>query len=129
MNLTDQIIFLPSPDDVNAFRVVVVPSASVGASTITKDLSKLMAHDIPWKHKLDSLKGENADPREATEDITEKVFNDQSMLGRHGKQVIKADAEKFISNVKPREEERALCLKTGVMMYKCYTPRSILPKV
>ena len=106
---TDQVIFLPSPDDVNAFRAVVVPSASVGASTITKDLPKLMVFDIPRKHSLDGWEGENTSQNETTEGVTERVFNDQAMLGGHGKHVIKADAEEFISSVKPREEEKALC--------------------
>ncbi|KAG9514153.1 hypothetical protein KCU93_g9846, partial [Aureobasidium melanogenum] len=107
--LIDQVVFLPSPDDADAFRVVVVPSASVGASTITRDLPKLMVFDVPRGHKLDGFIARNAGQNETTEDVIEKVFNDPSMLCGHGKHVIKADAEEFISSVKPREEDRAMC--------------------
>ncbi|KAH0148223.1 hypothetical protein KCU67_g11533, partial [Aureobasidium melanogenum] len=107
--LIDQVIFLPSPDDAAAFRVVVVPAASVGASTITRDLPKLMVFDVPREHKLNGFIARNAGQNETTEDVIEKVFNDPSMLCGHGKHVIKADAEEFISSVKPREEDRAMC--------------------
>ncbi|CAD0083865.1 unnamed protein product, partial [Aureobasidium vineae] len=60
--LIDQITLLPSPEDVEAFRVVVVPSASVGASTFTRELPKLMIFDVPRKHKLDGWVCENAGP-------------------------------------------------------------------
>ncbi|THW20550.1 hypothetical protein D6D25_06917, partial [Aureobasidium pullulans] len=98
-NNTDQVIFLPSPVDAKAFRIVVVPSAAAGASTITKTLPKLMVLDVPREHKLDGTMGENAGPYDTAEDVIERVFNDKSMMGGHGKHVIKSDPEEFISNV------------------------------
>ncbi|KAH0363260.1 hypothetical protein KCU65_g7532, partial [Aureobasidium melanogenum] len=56
-----------------------------------------------------ALTGEHAGPDEAAEDVFEQVFNYPSMLSGHGKHVIKADAEEFISSVKPREKDRAMC--------------------
>ncbi|THW13632.1 hypothetical protein D6D19_08133 [Aureobasidium pullulans] len=87
--LIHQVIFLPSPNDAKAFRIVVVPSAAAGASTITKTLLKLMVLDVPREHKLDGTMGENAGPYDTAEDVIERVFNDKSMMGGHGKHVIK----------------------------------------
>lgn len=80
-----------------------------GLLRITKDLPKLMVFDVPREHKLDGFIARNAGQNETTEDVIEKVFNDPSMLCGHGKHVIKADAEEFISSVKPREEDLAMC--------------------
>ncbi|CAD0093585.1 unnamed protein product [Aureobasidium mustum] len=88
---------LPSPDDAGAFRVIVVPSASVGASTITKELPKLMVFDVPRDQKLDGTMGRNTKPGMSAEMAFETVFNDESLLGGHGKRVIRPDAEEFIN--------------------------------
>ena len=58
-----------------------------------------MILDVPQDHKLDGTMGENAGPYDTAEDVIERVFNDKSMMGGHGKHVIKPDPEEFISNV------------------------------
>lgn len=89
--------------------MVVIPATLVGASTITRDLPKLIVLNVPREHKLDGFIARNAGQNETTKDVIEKVFNDPSMLYRHGKHVIKADAKEFISSIKPREEDRVMC--------------------
>ena len=58
-----------------------------------------MILDVPQDHKLDGTMGENAGPYDTAEDVIERVLNDKSMMGGHGKHVIKPDPEEFISNV------------------------------
>lgn len=114
---------MPSPVDAKAFRIVVVPSAAAGASTITKTLPKLMVLDVPREHKLDGTMGENAGPYDTAEDVIERVFNDKSMMGGHGKHVIKPDPEEFISNVEPQKEEEKeiMCTRDLANLQPLYT--------
>lgn len=58
-----------------------------------------MVLDVPREHKLDGTIGENASPYDTAEDVTKRVFNDKSMMGGHGKHVVKPDPKEFISNV------------------------------
>ena len=109
--------------DTKAFRIVVVPSAAAGASTITKTLPKLMVLDVPREHKLDGTMGENAGPYDTAKDVIERVFNAKSMMGGHGKHVVKPDPEEFISNVETRnkEEKEIMCTRDLANLQPLYT--------
>ena len=82
-----------------------------------------MILDVPQDHKLDGTMGENAGPYDTAEDVIERVLNDKSMMGGHGKHVIEPDPEEFISNVEPlnEEEKEMMCTRDLTNLQPLYT--------
>lgn len=112
----DEILFLPVPlvyDQSLFFRVVIVPTAAVGAGSFMGSSPRIVIFDLPKLSELSGIMGGENAQTTYVEPVVEKMFNGEEFLGTLGKHVVKLDAAEFASNVKARNEVEPLYTKYG----------------
>lgn len=95
------------------FRVVIVPTAAVGAGSFMGSSLKIVIFDLPKRSELSGIIGGENTQATQVEPVIEKVFNGEEFLGALGKHVVKFDAAEFTSNVKARNEVEPLYTRYG----------------